>query len=242
MARCNVDTFHQISAIESSTAGIIQNPPAGAVDAAEYLLSADLGAVDARRPSALDVETARQAAGLTQAAAAALLGVPVGTWSTWASGEAVMPFWRWVCFGLRTRRAVIPAGGLGVPDAVTVREVRLISGVALADAAAMVHLRAAADWELFERSDMSVPIPAHLWDLFLLRAARMALPVPVVVDLRAARQAAGLTQAAAAALVYATRETWAAWESSGPGGRQIPAARLDLFALKAAAMFDARSL
>lgn len=206
------------------------SPPDGAIEVAHYLLSADLAALDFRRPSAADVEVARKVAGMTQAAAASLLGVTVGTWSTWATGETVMPFWRWVCFGLWTRRAAIPAGGLGAPDAATVREVRLISGVTLAQAAALVHLRAAVDWELFERPDMAVPIPEYLWELFVLRVAAGAdRPAPLVADLRAAREVAGLTQAAAALLVHATRESWASWETSG---RRIPSARLDLFALK----------
>lgn len=204
------------------------DPPVGAVEAAEYLLAADVGAVDTRRPSAADVEAARRSVGLTQAAAADVLGVAVGAWSTWASGETAMPWWRWVAFGLLVRRAVIPAAGLGVPTAATAREVRLISGVTLAEAAAMVRLPNAVNWELFERPDMSVPIPAYLWELFVLRVARGSA-APVVADIRAWREARGLSQEAAAALVYVTRATWANWET---GRTTPPAARLDLFALK----------
>jgi len=48
--------------------------------------------------------------------------------------------------------------------------------------------------------------------------------------IRAAREAAGLTQAAAAALVHAGLRTWSHWEA---GDRRMPAATWELFCIKA---------
>lgn len=46
--------------------------------------------------------------------------------------------------------------------------------------------------------------------------------------IRAARKAAGLTQAAAASLIGAKRRTWQDWES---GARNAPPAKIQLFIL-----------
>ena len=48
-------------------------------------------------------------------------------------------------------------------------------------------------------------------------------------DIRAARDAAGLTQEQAAALVHAARRAWQDWER---GERQMPPAAWELFRLK----------
>ena len=54
--------------------------------------------------------------------------------------------------------------------------------------------------------------------------------IPTPAEIRAARQAAGLTQAAAAALVQAGLRSWSHWEN---GDRRMPAATWELFRLKA---------
>lgn len=52
---------------------------------------------------------------------------------------------------------------------------------------------------------------------------------PTPEKLRALRKAASLTQEQAAALVYAGRRTWIAWEH---GEREIPRAEYELFTIK----------
>ena len=52
---------------------------------------------------------------------------------------------------------------------------------------------------------------------------------PTTSEIRAAREAAGLTQAAAAALVHAGPRTWSHWET---GDRRMPAATWELFMIK----------
>ncbi len=47
--------------------------------------------------------------------------------------------------------------------------------------------------------------------------------------IRAARESAGLTQAAAAALIYSTMRTWQDWES---GARRMHPGLFELFAIK----------
>ena len=54
---------------------------------------------------------------------------------------------------------------------------------------------------------------------------------PTPAEIRAARAAAQLTQAAAAALVYRQRRAWAGWEA---GEWPMPAALWALFQLRAA--------
>ena len=53
---------------------------------------------------------------------------------------------------------------------------------------------------------------------------------PAPAEIRAAREAAGLTQAAAAAIVHSGLRTWSHWEN---GDRRMPAATWELFRLKA---------
>jgi DNA-binding transcriptional regulator YiaG len=57
----------------------------------------------------------------------------------------------------------------------------------------------------------------------------MSIEPPVPEDIRAARQAAGLTQTAAGALLHTTCRTWQKWEA---GDRQMHAAMWELFCIK----------
>ena len=52
---------------------------------------------------------------------------------------------------------------------------------------------------------------------------------PTPETIRAAREAAGLTQAVAAALVHAGLRSWSHWEN---GDRRMPAATWELFLIK----------
>ncbi len=53
-------------------------------------------------------------------------------------------------------------------------------------------------------------------------------------DIRAAREASGLTQAAAAKLIGATTRAWSAWESESPSFRPMPWAKFELFCILSA--------
>jgi DNA-binding transcriptional regulator YiaG len=57
----------------------------------------------------------------------------------------------------------------------------------------------------------------------------MLIESPVPEDIRAARQAAGLTQTAAGALLHTTCRTWQKWEA---GDRQMHPAMWELFCIK----------
>ncbi|MEA3097388.1 helix-turn-helix domain-containing protein [Caballeronia mineralivorans] len=57
----------------------------------------------------------------------------------------------------------------------------------------------------------------------------MLIEPPVPEDIRAARQAAGLTQTAAGALLHTTCRTWQKWEA---GDRQMHPAMWELFCIK----------
>ncbi|SOE92894.1 Helix-turn-helix domain-containing protein [Burkholderia sp. D7] len=57
----------------------------------------------------------------------------------------------------------------------------------------------------------------------------MSIEPPVPEDIRAARQAAGLTQTAAGALLHTTCRTWQKWEA---GDRQMHPAMWELFCIK----------
>lgn len=58
---------------------------------------------------------------------------------------------------------------------------------------------------------------------------------PTPLEIRAAREAAGLSQDAAAALLYKARGTWAQWEAreGSPNHRAMDPAFWELFQLKA---------
>jgi DNA-binding transcriptional regulator YiaG len=58
---------------------------------------------------------------------------------------------------------------------------------------------------------------------------------PSAREIRTTREAADLTQAQAAALVYATERTWQNWESEGDEGRPMHPGLYELFKLKVAA-------
>lgn len=59
---------------------------------------------------------------------------------------------------------------------------------------------------------------------------------PTPVEVRAAREAAGLTQAQAAALVHATARNWQQWEQvEGTNARKMHPGLWELFRLKAGA-------
>lgn len=60
---------------------------------------------------------------------------------------------------------------------------------------------------------------------------REAVGNPLPDDVRAAREASGLTQTAAAAVIYSTLRTWQDWES---GSRRMHPAMLELFLIKTA--------
>ena len=53
--------------------------------------------------------------------------------------------------------------------------------------------------------------------------------MPSPTEIREARHRAGLTQAAAGALIGATRRTWQDWEA---GRRNMPPAKWELFQIK----------
>jgi DNA-binding transcriptional regulator YiaG len=57
----------------------------------------------------------------------------------------------------------------------------------------------------------------------------MSIEPPVPENIRAARQAAGLTQTAAGALLHTTCRTWQKWEA---GDRQMHPAMWELFCIK----------
>lgn len=200
--------------------------------AAFAALASGLPAPDTR-PAA--IKAARLAAGLTQAAAAALVGVTVLSWSRWEAGHCRAPMWRLVLFAVRTPPAPTKAAPvpIPVPSREEVRTVREACGLSLAQAARMTYLSTPEAWEVFERYDMRVPIPLYVWELFLRKLPGAALTGGSLPDapmdgagLAVARRAAGLTQAAAAALVYMTRDAWANWE----GGRtDMPLAAWELF-------------
>ena len=63
----------------------------------------------------------------------------------------------------------------------------------------------------------------------------MMIPTPTPTQIRAAREAAGLSQDAAAALLYKARGTWAQWEAreGSPNHRAKDPAVWELCQLKA---------
>ena len=65
-----------------------------------------------------------------------------------------------------------------------------------------------------------------------MKIAMQSSPTPL--EIRAARESAGLSQEAAAALIYKTRSAWAQWEAreSASNHRAMDAAFWELFLLK----------
>jgi DNA-binding transcriptional regulator YiaG len=63
---------------------------------------------------------------------------------------------------------------------------------------------------------------------------------PSAEEVKAARQAAGLTQTAAAGLVYTTCRAWQQWEAEegAPGHRRMHPAFWELFRIKSASLAD----
>ena len=59
---------------------------------------------------------------------------------------------------------------------------------------------------------------------------------PPPAEIRAARKAAGLTQAEAGALVHTTYRTWQQWETEGSLGRKMHPAFWELFQIKVSEM------
>jgi DNA-binding transcriptional regulator YiaG len=57
---------------------------------------------------------------------------------------------------------------------------------------------------------------------------------PKPAEIRAAREAAGLTQSAAAELVYSTLRTWQDWETDGAQNRRMHPAIWELWLIKTA--------
>ena len=172
----------------------------------------------------------RKAAGLTQAQAAALVGVKPLAWHRWESGQCRAPLWRLVLFAARSRP--VTAGAWVPPSRDEVRAVRVAAGLTHTQAAALVYLPRPMDWAAAERHDMDVRLTRAAWELFRFKMAdpgRPAPGLPAPGALAAMRKAAGLTQSQAAALVYATRATWAAWET---GRNQIGRAAWELFLYK----------
>ena len=55
-------------------------------------------------PTPQQIKTARQAAGLTQAAAAQLVGVLLRSWQRWESGERKISATAWKLFKIKTER------------------------------------------------------------------------------------------------------------------------------------------
>jgi DNA-binding XRE family transcriptional regulator len=66
------------------------------------------------------------------------------------------------------------------------------------------------------------------------------MPTPKPAEIRRAREAAGLTQTEAGALVHASLRTWQHWEAEGEEHRGMPGAVWELFnvKLKARALLD----
>jgi DNA (cytosine-5)-methyltransferase 1 len=56
-------------------------------------------------PTPVEVRAAREAAGLTQAAAGAVVHVDLRSWQRWESGERSMSPAHWELFQIKTRRA-----------------------------------------------------------------------------------------------------------------------------------------
>lgn len=63
----------------------------------------------AERPTKEQVTARRRAAGLTQEAAARIVGVEVRTWQYWEAGRSRMRAGLWELFQLRTERLVASA-------------------------------------------------------------------------------------------------------------------------------------
>lgn len=57
-----------------------------------------------RRPTAEEVRAARHAAGLTQAAAAALVGATLRAWSCWEGGQRNCPPAKYALFMMLTKQ------------------------------------------------------------------------------------------------------------------------------------------
>lgn len=55
---------------------------------------------------------------------------------------------------------------------------------------------------------------------------------PTVLEIKEARGKSGLSQAAAAALVYRTTRNWEQWEQGGENGRRMDPAIFELFLIK----------
>lgn len=64
------------------------------------------------------------------------------------------------------------------------------------------------------------------------------MKAPAPEEIRAAREAAGLSQTAAAALIWKPLKTWQNWEApvDSPSHRKMDPAFFELFQIKAAAM------
>jgi DNA-binding transcriptional regulator YiaG len=82
----------------------------------------------------------------------------------------------------------------------------------------------------------------HAWRLAVRATGKSAKAAPACeplpTDIRAAREAAGLTQAGAAALLYKTTRVWQMWEA---GDRGMDPAFWELFRIKVAAQPDESS-
>lgn len=65
-----------------------------------------------------------------------------------------------------------------------------------------------------------------------------ATPKPAVI--KAARELAGLTQTAAAALVYSTMRTWQDWEAEGDSNRRMHPAIWELWLIKTSHLRQAK--
>lgn len=63
---------------------------------------------------------------------------------------------------------------------------------------------------------------------------------PKPAQIKAAREAAGLTQTAAAELVYSTLRTWQDWEAEGDTNRRMHPGLWELWLLKTAHLRDGK--
>ena len=55
---------------------------------------------------------------------------------------------------------------------------------------------------------------------------------PSPAEIRAAREAAGMTQEQAASVVWVSRRAWLCWENTARNAREMPLAAFELFCLK----------
>jgi DNA (cytosine-5)-methyltransferase 1 len=131
-------------------------------------------------PTPATITAARQAAGLSTAQAAALIGAgEASTWRSWELGRRSMHPAAWQLFRRRIRQcaassidAVIArASALQPPTPDEIRDARHRAGLSQTQAAALVHaaLSSWAKWESVSGDANHRQMPAWTWALFRLQ-------------------------------------------------------------------------